>query len=55
MFGTPQDIIAILAGATLIFGGGGAALRAQFGTSDDTLPAAEPELVQGSEVDTTPR
>lgn len=27
MFGNPQDIIAILAGAALIFGAGGAAVR----------------------------
>lgn len=42
MFGTPQDIIAILAGAALIFGGGGLAVRSQFGKPAEA-PAA-PEL-----------
>ncbi|GAC1429548.1 MAG: hypothetical protein NVSMB5_23990 [Candidatus Velthaea sp.] len=42
MFGTPQDIIAILTGAALIFGGGGAAVRSQFGKpGGDAAPAPE--------------
>jgi hypothetical protein len=41
MFGNPQDIVAILAGAALIFGGGGAVVRNALKKPRDT-PDPEP-------------
>jgi len=46
MFGNPQDIVAILAGAALIFGTGGAIVRGKLIKSHD---AAKPEPAADAE------
>lgn len=38
MFGNPQDIVAIIAGAALIFGAGGAAIRARTVKPEERTP-----------------
>jgi hypothetical protein len=50
MFGSPQDIVAILAGAALIFGGGGAVVRNAMSKPRD-VPDPEP---MGTPEDRTP-